>query len=140
MAMKTWILIADREHARVLELSDPHKIPYGINIGNYVEAVNHELTKGEVSMSGSENESMTAGNAVLDSESGLRDLRSTISASLEQARLDGRFDRLVIVAPEQVLSDLMSSLTRAVRELVVIESSADLMNADATVIRASLPI
>lgn len=50
------------------------------------------------------------------------------------------FDHLIVVAPPEILAVLINSLTKGVREVLMLELETDLINAEATVIRASLPI
>jgi len=68
------------------------------------------------------------------------ELARAAGARLEQAQQRGLFDRSVLIAPQEALGVLVDSLSADVRESLMLELEADMVEADPAVIRASLPL
>ena len=139
LVWKTWILVADSERLRILELSHPDGMPQEIDVIERVEAAAQADADGGARGFG-EQDALSTERVFLDANPALVEFMEIISGRLEGARQTGRFDRLIMIASKGMLSLLSDSLTTDVRNALALEIEADLMDADAGVIRATLPL
>jgi protein required for attachment to host cells len=129
--MKTWILIADAAHARVLETHGHGKplIPVPDFEMHADLPRSHDLgsdrpTRMQDSMGSTR-------HAVEPRSDPHRELKRTFAADvaerLEAAATAKSFDRLVIAAPPVMLGDLRHALHQRVKDMVVAEVAKDLV-------------
>ena len=140
LASKTWILVADSERLRILELSHPDGMPQELDVIERVEAAAQADAAGGARGGSGEQDALPTERVFLDANPALAEFAEIISGRLERARRTGRFDRLIMIASKAMLSLLSDSLTTDVRKSLMLEIEADLMDADAEVIRATLPL
>ena len=140
--VKTWILIADGGHARVLET---------IGIGNPLSQVQHMAFETELPPSrelgtdqpGRTHESMGATrHAVGEKTDPHRELKRGFAQEIARrlgTALNARaFARLVIVAPPVTLGDLRQAMSKAVSDHVAAEVAKDLVKVPNGEIRSHL--
>ena len=129
--MKTWILIADAAHARILETSGSGKplVPVPAFTMSQAFPPSREL--------GSERPTRTH-DSLGDSRHGveahsdprrelMRKFATLVVEKLEAAMATHAFDRLIIVAPPAMLGDLRKALTKPLIQRVVAEIDKDLV-------------
>jgi hypothetical protein len=138
-AMTTWVLITDGERIRMVEIGDPGGPPREVDINGLVEAVSGTMTIGESSFFNNQ-ESMQRGKGMVNADPVMADFTYMTRGLLEQAQRLGLFDRLVVIAPHGIFDMLIGILSREVRESLMLELEADLIDVDPTVIRAHLPL
>lgn len=139
---KTWILIADGGHARVLET---------IGIGNPFTQVHHMAFETELPPSrelGTDRPSRThesmgpTRHAVGEKTDPHRELKRSFAqetvARLEAGLAAKAFSRLVIVAPPVTLGDLRHAMSKALSDHVAAEVNKDLVKVPNGEIRSHL--
>lgn len=138
--MITWIVVTDGKALRVLELAEPADAPIEVASESHtLELSDQRWQMGADAVPG-EDELMQGEEAFPGADTTLVRLAQQICTRLTQARRGGRFDRLVVAAPDEMLDVLTRSLGKELREVLMLEVEDDLINADATVIRASLSL
>jgi protein required for attachment to host cells len=139
---KTWILIADGGHARILET---------IGIGNPMSQVQHMAFETDLPPSrelgtdqpGRTHESMgSTRHAIGEKTDPHRELKRAfaqeIATRLETALNARVFARLVIVAPPVTLGDLRHAMSKAVSDCIAGEVAKDLVKVPNDQIRSHL--
>lgn len=129
-ATRTWILIADGAHARILENDGPGKGVRAVKGGEYQTALQPDR---EVfaDRPGRTHDSAGHGRHGMEpTASPHRTAKADFARSLAEA-LDGKlargaFDRLIIAAPPQALGDLRRHLSGALKTCLTAEIPKDL--------------
>lgn len=137
-AMTIWVVLTDGERIRILEIVDANE-PQEVNTDNLVKVETDRKAMHEAFVPGNQ-EYEQSETVMANAESAVVDFSQTISSHLEEARQLGLFDQLIVVAPSEILNTVIDSLTTEVREVLILEMETDLIDADTTVIRASLPV
>jgi protein required for attachment to host cells len=129
--MKTWILIADAAHARVLETSGSGKplVPVPAFTVSQVLPPSRELGREPPTRThDSLGDSRHGVEAHSDPRRELKRKFATLIAEKLQAALAVHaFDRLVLVAPPAMRGDLRHTLTKPLAESVIAEIDKDLV-------------
>ncbi len=137
--MTIWIVVTDGERIRVLEIMEANHTPQETNISNLME-----VDRGSLAVDGffapGVQQLVQAEGVLINDEPMVADFTQAINTRLEQAQRLGLFDHLIVVAPLEILGVLISSLTTEVREPLMLELEADLIDTEAAVLRASLLI
>ncbi|MGD9000636.1 MAG: host attachment protein [Granulosicoccaceae bacterium] len=137
--MTIWILVTDGERLRIVEIGDPDGAPREVDVNGLVEAVTQAVAMRDPSLLDNQR-SMQRGNVMVNADPVMANFTHMTSGLLEQAQRLDLFDQLVVIAPPGIFDLLIGILSREVRESLILELEADLMDADSGVIRASLPI
>ncbi|HEX6612847.1 MAG TPA: host attachment protein [Rhodanobacteraceae bacterium] len=138
----TWILVADRARARILEISDEEplaEIACFANLESRARArdtTTHRLPR--------VNESASAARHAIEPHTPLREKASQrfarlLGDALERGRDEHRYERLVLVAPPRFLGSLHEALDDPLRECVVEEIGHDLTMLPIHALRERLP-
>lgn len=129
--VRTWVLIADGRHARVLEIDAERR---GLEAQADMEMTialppSRELvTDRPVRTYESKGHARHAKGDKVDPHRELkRTFAKSVGKALQKRLADGRFERLVVVAPPPALGDLRDALPRNVRAKVVGEIAQDLV-------------
>jgi protein required for attachment to host cells len=134
----TWIIAADESRARVLQVAGPDRLDEIDDLVNPSgRAQNRELqTDAEPRFSGhggvgKPGSSRTSGpasdrEALGPVEHSVRTFAREVGRYLDRARLDHRFDQLVLLAPPKFLGALRKELDKEVEKLVADELPKDL--------------
>jgi protein required for attachment to host cells len=129
--VRTWVLIADGGHAKVLETRGPGSgleaqadMTFSVDLPRSHEILTDRAVRSYESRG-------HARHAKGDSVDPHRELKRAFAKQLGKELLtrlsEDRFDRLVLVAPPPALGDLRAALPRAVRARVVGEVAQDLV-------------
>ena len=137
--MTIWIMTADSKRVKILEMVDANEAPREVSIMNLEKGGRDSLATNGNFLSGYQ-ESAQSDTTLFNADSSVADFFQAISIQLEQSQRMCLFDYLVVVAPAEMLNDLIDSLTPNVREVLLLELETDFVDAGAAVIRASLPI
>jgi protein required for attachment to host cells len=134
----TWIIAADESRARVLQVAGPDRLDEIDDLVNPAgRAQDRELqTDAEPRFNGhggvGKAASRTTGGPGSDREAqgavehSVRTFAREVGRYLDRARLDHRFDQLVLVAPPKFLGALRKELDKEVEKLVADELPKDL--------------
>lgn len=129
MTLPTWFLVADRARARILEAGDDHALS---EVACFVEPA---ARAGEAALTRDRpptvNESVGRARHSIEPHTPLRDKISARFAralcdALEAGHEEGRFDKLVLVAPPRFLGALHAELGKSLCACVVREVRHDL--------------
>ena len=126
----TWILIADAGRARILESKSPGKGLQPIAGQSFENRIpkGHDLVRDQAPRThdsiGPGRHAMTGSSDPRRKEK--RRFADELAEALEKAAGKNAFDRLVLVAPPQVLGDLRVALAPAVAGKVIHELAKDL--------------
>lgn len=127
---RTWVLIADAGRARVLENTGPGsglRIVPGQSLENRIPS-GHDLVSDQAPRAhdslGPARHAMTGSEDPRRKEK--RHFAGELADALDHGARQGAFDRLVLVAPPQILGDLRTALSPRVKEKVVSEVAKDL--------------
>ena len=137
--MTTWVVLTDGERLRVVEIAQPDGGPEEVDISRLTGLPANGMVQGSPRVPPGLGDGLSAGMA-LNASPVSAELARVAGAGLEQAQRRGLFDRSVLIAPQEALGILMDSLSADVRESLMLELEADMVEADPTVIRASLPL
>lgn len=129
---RTWILLADGAHARVYMNIGVGKGLKPIPDGTFDEPILPARDTGAdkpgraYDRSGKGRHSL---QAKTDPHSQSKvDFAKRLATFLDTTQADGRFDRLILVAPPEMLGDLRSAISEPVRQLVYGELAKDLVH------------
>jgi protein required for attachment to host cells len=129
--MKTWIVVADAAHARALESRGPGKplrlVPAFAMEQELPPA--HELDRERPSRT---HESVGEVRHGIEPRTNARRMlkrrfAAHVAEKLEVAHAVHAFDRLVLVAPPEMMGDLRRCLSKSVAELVIADVAKDLV-------------
>ena len=128
---RTWILIADGRQAKVLESHGPNSelVP----VDDMVFAVELPADRDvQRDRQGRSFESSGPTRHAMEPRSSprrelKREFAGTVADKLDHSLKDGRFDRIVLVAPPTALGDLRDALSVSLRAKVVAELAKDLV-------------
>jgi len=116
---KTWILVADKAHARILAAATPMRAPTDVSrlMHPASQAKAEDLVTDQPGRDGHGN----PGNAM--DEADPREHEQSVFAkhiveSLEKGRQKGDFESLILVAPPQFLGELRSQLNSNLEKMV----------------------
>lgn len=137
--MTTWVVLTDGERLRVVEIAQPDNGPKEVDISRLTGVPAGGAVPGSPRVSDGRDDRLSAGVA-LSASPVSAEVARVAGAGLEQAQRRGLFDRSVLIAPQEALGVLMDSLSADVRESLMLELEADMVEADPAVIRASLPL
>jgi len=129
--MTTWVVLTDGERLRIVEIAQPDDRPKEVDISRLAGAPAQDTLQGG---------HHSAAGLALNASPVSAELARAAGESLAQAQRRGLFDRSVLIAPQEALGVLMDSLGADVRESLLLELEADMVEADPAVIRASLPL
>lgn len=128
---QTWILLADGAHARVYENTGVGK---GLNLvsdGTFDEPVlpNRDMSTDKP---GRSHDRVGMGRHSLQAKTDLHsqskiDFAKLLATFLDKARADHRFERLILIAPPEMLGDLRAAIPESIRQLVDGELAKDLV-------------
>ena len=112
----TWVVLGDGRYLRILEHQGQGKDLAIVKSGELeaLAKLNYELITRRVP-------------AGVEGVSKARDYSQLLADFLKVQHDQGRYDRLVIAAPESVLRDLHVALDEPVKELIIGEHSRDLL-------------
>ena len=127
------------EYIRILELAGEKSEPQELDSDDLIKVIEKLKESKDKGIAVNERIGMGAGE-IIDTNPSLAKIVKIICAHLEQAQKLDRFNRLIVVAPKDVSSLLKKNLSPPVREMIILEIEADLVEEDGSVIRASLPI
>jgi len=129
--VRTWVLIADGGHARVLEIdADRRGLEAQADMDMSIDLPpSHELVSDRLARTyESKGHARHAKGARVDPHRELkRAFAKSVGKALEARLGEGRFERLVVVAPPPALGDLRQALPKMVRAKVVGEVAQDLV-------------
>lgn len=136
--LKTWVVVGDRSRARIFSIATPKGPLNEIEDLVHPEARAHErdLTTDRLGSSGHHN--------ALGTEHGARDHQALefareIAGRLEQGRVSGQFQRLLIVAAPDLLGLLRKTMNANVAKTIVQEIDKNVTQQSAADIRKLLP-
>ncbi len=141
----TWILVADRARARLLELAPRDGGSELIEIRDFVNPEGRGSEHGQVTERRPRtHESMGAARHAIEPHTSLRDKSANrfaqeLGESLEHGRVTHRYERLVLVALPHFLGTLHAKLNRHVCECIVAEVPHDLTGKGLAEIQGHLP-
>lgn len=129
---KTWIVLADGAHARVYENTGVGKGLKPISDGTFDEPVLPNRDIG-ADKPGRSHDRVGGGRHSLQAKTDPHsqskvDFAKRLATFLDKACNDGRFDRLILVAPPEMLGDLRAAISKPVRQLVYGELAKDLVH------------
>lgn len=114
---KTWVVLGDGRYIRIFERPGPGQDLVTLRSGDFealakltYEIITRMLPPG------------------VTGPAQARDYSQLLADFLQEQHDLGRYDRLVIAAPEAVLNDLHAVLSEQVKELIIAEHSADLLS------------
>jgi protein required for attachment to host cells len=137
---KTWILVADAGRARVLEQTGQDRAPVTVQGSE----LTHENPKTSDIVRDRQPRSFDSvgegrhamSHGVDPHRAGKASFAATLVRLLEQSHARGEFDKLVVIAPPQMLGDLRHEFPDSLRHVVSDELALDLTHAsDADVAR-----
>ena len=137
--MTTWVVLTDGERLRVVEIAQPDDGPKEVDISRLTGVPADGAVQGSPGVCAGLHDRHSAGMALTASPVSAVVAR-VAGAGLEQAQRRGLFDRSVLIAPQDALGVLVDSLSADVRESLMLDLEADMVEADPAVIRASLPL
>ena len=130
-SVRTWVLIADGGHAKVLEtdaslsgLEPQADMDMSVDLPRSHEILTDHAVRSFESRGHARH---SKGDAVDPHRELKRAFAKTIGKALEKKLAEGRFERLVVVAPPPALGDLRAALPKKVRATVVGEVAQDLV-------------
>ena len=141
----TWILVAGRARARLLELAPRENGSELIEIRDFVNPEGRGSERGQVTERRPRtHESVGAARHAIEPHTSLRDKSANRFAQelcerLEQGRVAHCYERLVLVALPHFLGTLHAALNRQVSECIVAEVRHDLTTKPLTEIQGYLP-
>ena len=128
--LRTWVLVADGARARILENSGPGHALTGIEglVFASGHAATHELVSDREGRSySSHGHARSAIESRSDPHRELKTKFAGVLADMLSRELEaGAYQRLVLVAPPEMLGDLRAAISGEVRAKVVGESAHDL--------------
>lgn len=110
-----------------------------MDVTDLLGAVAKRLARSDEAVAG-DGSSMSGVNGPLEIDPVRADVVQIINRHLGVAQRTGSFDQLILVAPHQLLNALLNHLDRRLRASLALALEADLVEADAAVIRAGLPL
>lgn len=128
--VRTWILICDGAHARIMHNAGPGKGLHALNGARFDQNAHpsREIMSGRPGRSfesaGTARHAMEPPGDPARAEK--RHFAERLAAHLDQAAQDTAFDRLILVAAPHTLGDLRDALPARVRGLVSAELDKDL--------------
>lgn len=129
--VRTWVLIADGGHAKVLESKRPGSelVPIDDMIISVELPANRDIG---TDRPGRSFESHGRGRHAMESPTDphralKRGFARKLGKALQTKLVENRFDRLVLVAPPPALGDLRAVLPKSVRAKIVAELAQDLV-------------
>lgn len=140
--MDTWILVADRARARIFSpMQDGRMIEVSDFINPEARTPAHERGRAPPARV---YDRFGKGRHAIEARTSPRDkaisqFAATLTTYLEQAHVEGRYRRLVLIAPPRVLEALNATLAVPVGEAVVLRVAKDLTRSPAEGIRKVLP-
>ena len=141
----TWILVADRARARLLELAPRDNGSELIEIRDFVNPEGRGSERDQVTERRPRTqESVGASRHAIEPHTSLRDKSANrfaqeLGESLEHGRVAHRYERLVLVALPHFLGTLHAKLNRQVCECIVAEIPHELTTKSPAEIRSYLP-
>lgn len=139
----TWILVADAARARLFESLRKGAEPVEIACYYYPDgrSQGRQHERGRLPRT---QESNSPSRHAIEPKTSLRDKHArrfaeTLGAVVRQGRREGRYDRLVLVAPPRFLGALHDSLDEATAACIVGEVRRELMTLSPAELRAHLP-
>ncbi|MDZ7754122.1 MAG: host attachment protein [Gammaproteobacteria bacterium] len=139
MAYTTWVVSTDGERARIFELKERS------DALRELAALEDDHTP-----TGGPDGQPPASTGLRDGGGGRRDVRiaaggrgrrlaESLGSHLERQQRKGGYDRLVMIAPHDVMPKVIGSLSPEVRGVMVAEMEADIIDGSINGIRAILP-
>jgi protein required for attachment to host cells len=130
-AVRTWVLIADGGHAKVLEIDGSRRsleAQADMNMSVQLPPSRELVSDRPARIYESRGRARHAKDERVDPHRELkRAFAKSVGKALEARLADGRFERLVVVAPPPALGDLREALPKKVRAAVVGEVAQDLV-------------
>lgn len=126
-----WVLVADNSRARIFSADKPASPLTEIQDFAHPEARLHESE-------------ITTDSSFIDHENALRDesanrFASSVCSALESGRMQGRFNKLYVVAAPGFLGKIRKTLSSPTRKLVAAEINKNISTQDPGSIRTHLP-
>lgn len=143
--MTTWILVADRAHARLFQIMPTH------GDGGFDEVVDFPNPEGRMSVAElggqglpSGHDRMGPGRHAIEPHTLLVDkvsqrFAAELAQVLQRGRIENRFDALILIAPPRFRGQLKRELDPQVIRRIVAEVDKDLSDSSIDVIRRALP-
>jgi len=140
---KIWILVSDAARARVFEIPSRGANMTEIACYIYPDSRSPEQHTGPGRLPRTQESANAARHAIephtSPHEKHLLQFAQTLSVALRRAKLEERYDRLVLIAPPRFLGVLRECLDPHTRECVLDEIDHDLIGLSPTELRARLP-
>jgi protein required for attachment to host cells len=121
----TWVVSANADWIRIFELDEAGKLKE-LEVIDNAQAQRRTASVGQAAVAGA--------------ASGVDHSAMRMNAHLAHGRRQGRYERLVMIAPEYMLPTLVHDLSPEVRATVILEINADIAKHSPATIRSSLPI
>ncbi len=136
MTYTTWVVSTDGERARIFELREPADALRELAVLEDEGTPAGRDDGGPASEPGKRGRVKDVRKAV---DGKLRRLAESLGSHLERQQRQGGYDRLVMIAPHNVLPGVIGSLSARVRRVMVAEMEADTIDDSITGIRSILP-
>jgi protein required for attachment to host cells len=157
MAESIWIVIGDSTKVKAVFFEHPfyqadktrpdkiqnsryhYRVIREFDVRGDVELWSSQVEKQQHKESAMDSEETAVAAVPMSDEPEIAALVANVSVYLSRARSTGKFDRLILVAPRDVLGTIKLSLTPELRERVAMELEMELTDADPETVRANLP-
>ena len=141
---QTWVVVADSSRARVFTVQTPRGPLQELESLVHPEGRLHEqdLTTdlpGRAFDSSGDGGRHAMGQSVAPKEHEIQKFAKHVSERLEAARIEGKYDKLILVAAPKFLGQLRQNLSASAAALVFQEIAKNLSQHDAADIRRHLP-
>ena len=135
-----WILVASKDRAKVLEAQGSQHQLRERHVIERHETLKHYHEESIVAKPAAYARNVPhRDTGALSIDPQMSEFAVQISTQLGHALKHGEFQRLILMAPEEMLVLIKAALGPAVRKLVELDVNAAMINEDNAVIRASLP-
>lgn len=140
---RAWVLVANHTHARLFEAEKQVGALHEIETLSYPEG-RMRAQDIQSDAPGRAFDSKGAGRHAMGSEedmrhAGARRFAHDIAHTLERGRLDGRYEKLYILAEPAMVGSLRGAMTSATRAAIAGETGKNLVTSKPEEIRAQLP-
>lgn len=138
-ATTTWVVVTDGQRARILRLEEPADILREVEV---------------IRQAGPEPAGVAAASAAapapaanepgaaerIDTGAEVEKFAQLLGSHLQQSHHRGRFDRLILIAPETMMPRLTHHLDSGLMSVLLAEIANDMMGCSAAEIRMHLPV
>ncbi len=158
MSESIWIIIADSSKVKVVSFEQPIDQPLNYQPDSLYRYTHEETTRPRDTQTarydyrvvreyysssdpvfGLDSNEPTTATVPMSDDPQIAGLAARLSVYLSRAKFMEKFDRLILVAPRDVLAVIKSSFTPQLQELITVELEMELSDADPATLRANLP-